>query len=146
MSELDENMRTFPWIMVLVLAVFASVGLLSCSPAPAAVDVTAAGALSIPSLDGEVRLRAYCPEVELLLLWEREGGGAVEIVVENIDPSAGVEVIPGAEQQPAACTTSAASPASLNLSVEGSGRQRIRLTPSAEKAFRAPFYVVLGDR
>lgn len=145
MSELDENMRTFPWIMVLVLAVFASVGLLSCSPAPAAVEVTAAGALSIPSLDGEVRLRAYCPEVELLLLWEREGGGAVEIVVENMDPSAEVEVIPGAEQQPAACTTSAASPASLNLSVEGSGRQRIRLTPSAEKAFRAPFFAVLGD-
>ena len=75
---------------------------LSCAPRQAAVEVETEGALLIPSQEEEIRLRAYHPEVELVLTWEDEDSGSAAVVVENIAAdSIEVKVTPVAGQDAA---------------------------------------------
>lgn len=145
MSVRHERKGIFFRMMVVVLALLLWMGLLSCAPAPAAVDVAAEGAFMISAQGNEFHLRAYRPDVELSLEWEQERGGPVTILVENMAPSTEVEVLPGEGQEAAACTAANPSSASLALSIEGSGRQRILLYPSEGSAPREPFFAVVGD-
>ena len=145
MPALNERSGLFLWLTMIILVAGLSAGLLSCAPAPAVVEVAADGALVLPPLENEIRLRAYRPDVELTLTWEKEGGGPVVVVVENIATSTEVKVIPEAGGQAASCTLTSESPACLTLSVKGSGRQRLLLSPSEEAASRAPFFAVVGD-
>lgn len=142
MFILKNRSNSFLWVIMAVLAVALSAGLISCAPVATAVEVNADGALLIPALGDEIRLRAYKPDVELLLTWEKEGGGPVEVVVENIAASTAVEVVPLEGDEAASCTVVPESPACLILTVEGKGRQRILLSPSAEKL---PYFALFGD-
>lgn len=135
--------RLLQMVMMVLLAGLS--GLLSCAPAPAAVEIAADGALQIPARDSEIRLRAYRPDVEIILAWEEEEGGPIQIVVENIAASTEVKVIPEAGQQAASCTVVSETTACLALSLKGSGRQRLLLSPPEEAAAGTPFFAVVGD-
>ncbi|NLA12220.1 MAG: hypothetical protein GX883_08855 [Firmicutes bacterium] len=128
----------------LVVVSALALSLFSCAPAEGPVEVSADGALVIPSLDSEIRLRAYRPDPEFLLSWEQEGGGEVKVVLENITASTAVEVIPE-EGEAAAYTVSSELPLSLVVTVEGDGRQRFRLSPQGKEAGEPPFFAVFGD-
>ncbi|HHV33994.1 MAG TPA: hypothetical protein GXX59_00195 [Syntrophomonadaceae bacterium] len=122
---------------------------LSCAPRQAAVEVETEGALLIPSQEEEIRLRAYHPEVELVLTWEDEDSGSAAVVVENIAAdSIEVKVTPVAGQDAASCKVKKESPTELTLAVKGSGTQRLELKPSSAAAASAgkPFqFAVVGD-
>ena len=62
--------RLLQMVMMVLLAGLS--GLLSCAPAPAAVEIAADGALQIPARDSEIRLRAYRPDVEIILAWKKK--------------------------------------------------------------------------
>lgn len=130
------------WLLIIILLAGLS-SMLSCARAPAAVEIAADGALMIPARGKEIRLRAYRPDVELTLTWEEREGGPVQIVVENLALTTVVKVMPEPGQQAASCSVSPEGPASLVLSLEGSGRQRLQLSPSAKEG--APFFAVFGD-
>lgn len=138
-------LRKRPLTMAMIILLAGLFSLLSCAPAPAAVKVAADGALMIPALESEIRLRAYRPDVELTITWEKEEGGPVLVVVENVLSSTEARVISETGQQAASCTAAFESPACLTLSLEGSGRQRLLLNPSEEAAAGAPFFAVVGD-
>jgi predicted phosphodiesterase len=140
-----HNRKSLFLFFLVMLVLLLCAGLSACSPAAAAVTVTAEGAFEIPALDQEIRLRAYRPDVELLLEWEEEGGAPVEIVVENMAASTAVEVIPEGGQEWADPAVVFSAPACLTLSVEGSGRQRLLLSPVEESLSNGPFFALVGD-
>jgi predicted phosphodiesterase len=142
------NKRLSPVIILAVTALMVGMCffLLSCAPTQSAVEVEPEGALSIPSREGETRLRAYRPEVELTLTWEDRESGSAAVVVENIAAEfTEVKVTPAAGQQEASCTVEKVSPTVLKLIVKGSGTQRLELTPSAADGDSPLQFAAVGD-
>lgn len=140
--------RLFPVLKIALAALLAGIyiTLLSCAYEQPALEMESTGALIIPSLKQETRLRAYRPEVELILTWEGEGHGSATIVVENIAAgSTEVKVVPAAGQQGASCTVEQEAPTVLALTVNGSGTQRLELKPATEVAGRQLQFAVVGD-
>lgn len=137
--------------LVLILAITAllagmSFTLLSCAPSQPAVEVELQGALIIPSQEEEIRLRAYRPEVELVLTWEGEESGSAAVVVENIAAdSTEVKAAPAAGEEAASCTVKKESPTVLRLTVNGSGTQRVELKPTPVVDDKPLLFAVVGD-
>lgn len=133
-------------LAITVLLVGMSFTQLSCTPRQPAVKVEPQGALIIPSQEEEIRLRAYCPQVELVLTWEGEESGSAAVVVENIAAgSTEIKVTPAVGQQAASCTVKKESPTVLTLIVKGSGTQHLELKTSSTAADKPFQFAVVGD-
>lgn len=145
MPARQEKKILFLSLLAVVLVLGLGAGLMACSPAASKVTVTAEGAFEIPAQGSEIRLRAYRPDVELLLEWEEEGGGPVEIVVENMAATTEVELLSEGGPQWTGSAEATSPPACLTLSVEGSGRQRLLLAPAAGGLSGEPFFALVGD-